>query len=215
MSCWVANWDANNPQLRANLSRVLRAARDSARRRDLPTIELAREWQRGTLAGLDVPNPRYLGRFRGETGLKRLEVHVGPKVGVSAKTVSRELAAFERRLQRVVAALDARYPSAQQLDLDGLAAVIDLSAWVHAEWVRIHPFANGNGRTARIWANFVFMRYGIPPVVRLRPRPDAGYGAASARAMDGDWKPTAVVFRRMLLELPASETPPARPHRRR
>lgn len=158
------------------------------------------------MAGLDVPNHRYVGRFRGEPGIKRLEVQVGPKVAVSAKTVGRELAAFERRLQRVVAALDARYPAAEQLDVDGLAAVIDLSAWVHAEWVRIHPFANGNGRTARIWANFVFMRYGVPPAVRLRPRPDRGYGAASARAMDGDWKPTAVVFRRMLLELPASET---------
>jgi hypothetical protein len=54
------------------------------------------------------------------------------------------------------------------------------------------------------------MRYGVPPVVRLWPRPDGGYGGASARAMEGDWKPTAVVFRRMLLELPARQTPPAR-----
>jgi hypothetical protein len=162
------------------------------------------------MAGLEVPRPHYVGRFRGEPGLKRLQVHVGARVAVSANKVGRELAAFERRLQRVVAALDARYPSAQQLDPDGLAAVIDLSAWAHAEWVRIHPFANGNGRTARIWANYVFMRYGVPPVVRLRPRPHGHYGAASARAMEGDWKPTAVVFRQMLLELPAGEALAAR-----
>ena len=61
--------------------------------------------------------------------------------------------AFERALQRAVAALDTRYPQGQELDVDGLAAVIDLSAWAHAEWVRMHPFANGNGRTARIWAS--------------------------------------------------------------
>lgn len=67
-----------------------------------------------------------------------------------------------------------------------------------AEWVRIHPFANGNGRTARLWANFLAMRYGVPPFVRLRPRPGAGYGEAGAKAMQGDWKPTAAVFRRLL-----------------
>jgi hypothetical protein len=27
-----------------------------------------------------------------------------------------------------------------------------LAAILHGEWVRIHPFANGNGRTARLWA---------------------------------------------------------------
>jgi hypothetical protein len=70
--------------------------------------------------------------------------------------------------------------------------------------VRIHPFANGNGRTARLWANYVLMRYGLPPIVRLRPRPDGGYGVAGAAAMDGDWEPTVAVFRKLLLdELPS------------
>ena len=108
--------------------------------------------------------------------------------------------AFERILQRAVAALDARYPREQELDKDGLAAVIDLCAWAHAEWVRIHPFGNGNGRTARILANALLMRYGLPPAVRLRPRPDGGYGRAAAAAMKGDWRPTATAFRRMLGE---------------
>jgi Fic family protein len=75
----------------------------------------------------------------------------------------RSKAAFERRLQAAVAVLDQRYPSNEALDEDGLAAVIDLCAWAHAEWVRIHPFGNGNGRTARVWANAPLMRYGLPP----------------------------------------------------
>ena len=64
--------------------------------------------------------------------------------------------------------------------------------------VRIHPFANGNGRTARLWANFLALRYGLPPFIRLRPRPDDGYGDAGNEAMRGNWEPTAAVFRRML-----------------
>jgi fido (protein-threonine AMPylation protein) len=94
--------------------------------------------------------------------LEATRVWIGAREGVGPVGVARALAAFERTLHRAVAALDARYPREQELDADGLAAVIDLSAWVHAEWVRMHPFANGNGRTARMWANAILMRYGLP-----------------------------------------------------
>lgn len=89
-------------------------------------------------------------------------------------------------------------PAGEEPDADQLAAIVDLCAWVHAEWIRIHPFANGNGRTARLWANCIAMRYGLPPFIRLRLRPNYGYAEAGAKAMQGEWKPTAVVFRRLL-----------------
>ena len=34
-----------------------------------------------------------------------------------------------------------------------------------AEWIRIHPFANGNGRIARLWVNSIAMRYDLRPRV--------------------------------------------------
>jgi hypothetical protein len=194
----MADWDADSPRLRKNLISVLRDARARAARRELPRVEDARRWQRDTMAGLEVPHASHVGRFRGESGLATTRVWVGSREGVPPRGVVRELAAFERTLQRVVAAMDAQFPPGRELDVDGLAALIDLCAWAHAEWVRIHPFANGNGRTARIWANALLMRYGVPPVVRLRPRPDDGYGPACAAAMDGHWRPTAAVIRRML-----------------
>lgn len=201
----MADWDEDSERLRSNLAQVLRGVRDSAVRRDAPTLEAARKWQADTMAGLDVPDAKYVGRFRGEAGLENARVWIGAKEGVAPTQVASELTTFEQRLQRVVDALDARYPAAIALDADGLAAVIDLSAWAHAEWVRIHPFGNGNGRIARIWANFLFMRYGLPPVVRLRPRPDGGYRSAGAAAMDGNWQLTATVFRQFLLdELPVA-----------
>lgn len=107
--------------------------------------------------------------FRGEPGLEDVEVEVAGVLDVPAAEVAADLAAFEGKLAEVMERLDARYPHADDLDADCLEAVIDLAAWAHAEWVRIHPFANGNGRTARLRANFVFMRYGIEPVLRLRP----------------------------------------------
>jgi len=106
------------------------------------------------------PTRNTSGAFAANQALRR-RVWVGGHEGAPPERVASELAAFEQTLQRAVAALDARYPRAEALDTDGLAAVIDLCAWAHAEWVRIHPFANGNGRTARIWANALLMRYGL------------------------------------------------------
>ena len=196
----MADWDGDSPRLRRNLDKVRIDLQKSALRRDVPAIELARRWHRDTLAGLDVPEPEHVGRLRGEAGA-RIDVHVASAEGVPHAGVKAQLGDFEQRLQTVVAALDRRYPAGAELDEDGVAAVTDLAGWAHAEWVRIHPFVNGNGRTARIWANCLLIRYGLPPVARLRPRPDGGYGVAGARAMAGDWEPTARWIRRMLLEL--------------
>jgi Fic family protein len=184
--------------LRQNLKQVLKEILLAAERREIPTLEAARHWQSRMMEGLNVPDRRYVGAFRGEPGLERIQVRVGANYGVDSVDVSEELARFEKKLQALVAELDALLPMDQELDADQLAAVIDLCAWVHAEWVRIHPFANGNGRTARLWANSLAVRYGLPPFIRLRPRPNAGYGDAGANSMQGDWKPTAVVFRRLL-----------------
>ena len=125
-------------------------------------------------------------------------MQIGVHYGVNAPEVAEALAHFERKLHTLVAELDLMLPAGQEPDTDQLAAIVDLCAWVHAEWVRIHPFANGNGRTARLWANCLVMRYGLPPFIRLRPRPNSGYAAAGASAMQGDWKQTATVFRRLL-----------------
>jgi len=112
--------------------------------------------------------------------------------------VAGELTLFEAKLQTLTAELDSLLPVGREPDVDQQGAIVDLCAWVHAEWVRIHPLANGNGRIARLWANCLAMRYGVPPFIRLRPRPNAGYREAGAKAMQGDWRPTATVFRRLL-----------------
>jgi hypothetical protein len=196
----VPEWDEDSPRLRKNLSQILKEIVGAAERREIPTVETARHWQSLMMEGLSVPDRLYVGAFRGEPGLERIQVRVGANYGVDSVDVSEELARFQTKLQTLVAELDSMLPTNQELDRDQLAAVIDLCAWVHAEWVRIHPFANGNGRTARLWANSLAVRYGLPPFIRLRPRPSLDYGGAGAKAMQADWKPTAAVFRRLLSE---------------
>ncbi len=40
-----------------------------------------------------------------------------------------------------------------------------LASEFHYRYIRIHPFDDGNGRTARILMNFILMRFGYPPVI--------------------------------------------------
>jgi fido (protein-threonine AMPylation protein) len=86
-----------------------------------------------------------------------------------------------------------------------LDAIVHLTASIHGEWVRIHPFANGNGRTARVWAAWLALRYRLPLFVSVKPRPDdAAYVSASKASMGrppdfaGDHTLTAHVFSHLL-----------------
>jgi hypothetical protein len=196
----MADWDDDTPRLRSNLAKVFGKVRDEALRRGPLTIEVARGWQLDIMQGLVAPEPQLVGRFRGETGLENYNVKVGDLPGVRASDVSAELAEFDRKVRLAIAELDQLISPAQELTGDDLAAILTLSAWAHSEWVRIHPFANGNGRTARLWVNSIAMRYGLPPFLRLRPRPGGGYDRAAAAAMQGDWRPTIALFRRIYIE---------------
>jgi Fic family protein len=193
----MTDWDADGDQLRANLYQLLSVIGRDAHARVTPTVEAARMWHQVMMQGLTPPKQEYVGRFRGDPGLERHQVRIGNHYGVPPHQVAAALTSFEATLQRAVEALDRLIEPGQDTSADQVAAVIELCAWVHSEWTRIHPFANGNGRTARLWANCIAMRYGLPPFVRLRPRPDGGYGAAAAEAMTGSRQAMARIFWRM------------------
>lgn len=66
----------------------------------------------------------------------------------------------------------------------------------HRRLVEIHPFNDGNGRTARLLMNLILIRGGYPPVA-VRPRDRAAYIAALQQAQVGQ---TAEAFDRLLYE---------------
>jgi Fic family protein len=52
----------------------------------------------------------------------------------------------------------------KERDKTGVNPII-LASLFHYKFIRIHPFDDGNGRTARILMNFILMQFGFPPVI--------------------------------------------------
>src|ERR1700730_1951312 len=78
----MADWDADSPQLHDNLAQLLRRIRQEARRRDSPTVEDARRWHSEVMRNLQVPNPKFVGAFRGEAGLEDIQVLIASRYGL-------------------------------------------------------------------------------------------------------------------------------------
>lgn len=69
--------------------------------------------------------------------------------------------------------------------------LIELAAWTHAEFVRIHPFPDGNGRTARLLLNYQLMANGFVPISIAKENRLEYYNALEAYAVDGFLAPFA------------------------
>lgn len=68
---------------------------------------------------------------------------------------------------------------------------IELAAWIHAEFVKIHPFVDGNGRTSRMLMNYQLMFEGFLPVSIAKENRLEYFEALEAYAVSGDLKPFA------------------------
>jgi len=164
---------------------------------------MAQEWHRQLYRDMRLPIPYYAGEIRDSDPrfpeLFGYEVAIGPFPGVASWLVPEQLAEFEATMQDAVALLDAAIPvNSQPIDAQ-VRSVMSLCANAHGEWVRIHPFANGNGRTARLWASWSALRYGLPSFVRLKPRPEGSlYSVAAMRSMSGDHRAMVLVLEDML-----------------
>lgn len=201
---WNDDPPALLPLIAQNVARVSRTIVAQAHARTRPSLDLAFDWHRNIYRSVPLPVPYYAGEIR-DSDLRFPEligynVEVGGLPGIIHTNVPAALVAFEQAMFATTGSLD-------RVILTGvvpgtpatLAAVIRLAAYAHGEWVRIHPFANGNGRTARCWANFIALRYGLPAFVSIKPRP-AGivYEQAGISSMSGDHRLTEGLFAAML-----------------
>lgn len=83
----------------------------------------------------------------------------GPHRSVERSRVPGELDTCFQQLQQYMSSfLD--HPDDPQYE----AKAVHVALWIHARIIRIHPFEDGNGRTSRLFANWILMKLGLPPV---------------------------------------------------
>lgn len=105
--------------------------------------------------------PEVAGRFRraGED-IKKLKCIEPPPGRVVEEQIYSFWLEFDKKL-----ALQPRHPRRQTMNQrkQWYDRVIELAAWTHHQIAAIHPFAEGNGRLARLMTNVVLRRCGLPP----------------------------------------------------
>jgi len=69
---------------------------------------------------------------------------------------------------------------------DGNYNDLDIAAYAHAEFVKIHPFVDGNGRTSRIIMNFQLLKNGFLPVSIKKEERLRYYEALDEYAINGN-----------------------------
>jgi hypothetical protein len=214
-------WNSDDPAdlglISANCAALFRTLAGQAQHRTFPDrAELCR-WHTAIFAGCAVPVAGYLGHVRGdpsdpelavyEVGVGRMQIdgHL-EKQGFPARLVADELDRVLTEIHDAMAEVDAMLAPGQRprtvLELHHFVA---LTAMAHGELVRVHPFANGNGRTARTFVAFLCLRYRVPPFLDPLPRPnDVMYADASRDSMGrrpdyaGDHTRAVAVFGHLL-----------------
>lgn len=76
-------------------------------------------------------------------------------------------------------------------------SAIEPAAWVHAEFVRIHPFVDGNGRVSRMMMNYQLMSDGWLPVSIAKEDRLRYYEALEMYGAEGDLEPFAIMVAEM------------------
>jgi hypothetical protein len=224
----VPSWQEDDPNnlslIQGNAAQLISELRATADERILPTSEELCRWHARLYAGCEVPVAGYVGHFRGDPAIPELidyEVGLGArlkdgnleKMGVWARQVSEEMKAVVAGVQAVFTELDARLPVGKPLTTpDEVLAVISFTTLAHGECLRVHPFANGNGRIARLLVAFICLRYGLPMFLYIKPRPESeDYIRASRDSMGrppdflGNHTTTTAVFAHMLADVLAGE----------
>lgn len=112
--------------------------------------------------------PDFAGRYRGPSpNYIAYNVTFGNRRGFPHDDVPSAMEALGRDATNLIQQLDELQPDteADEFRLEVLKA----AAYVHCQFVEIHPFVNGNGRISRLCINYFLRRYGLPLIAIQRP----------------------------------------------
>lgn len=113
------------------------------------------------------------------------------------------LGAVERLFQQL-RPLAAEVESLSEEDFS-VADALRVALWAHVEVIRIHPFEDGNGRTARNLLSLLLVRFGLRPIAIEAPK--AEYITALDRAFEGEFDLLMDLYRRLAEEQLGDDAP--------
>jgi len=158
-----------------------------------------KDWH-GKLFREVLPVSYYAGNYRSADPrypCLNTEIQVAGVLGTPFQDVEMRMAQFSDQLELTTADVD-KLVGAQKSGERRLRAAAQLAAFASGNIIQVHPFRNGNGRIARLAADFFFNRYGFPmPFFVSRPSAlgvNVEYATASRAAMLGDLVPLYKYF---------------------
>ena len=189
---------------------------------DLCAARLGGEWQ-GTHSHLidtrevhremfcqltELAHPYFAGHYRGQDHkcLRAYAVGVSndPKVGYAPWLVDSAMKEFADEVMRTIGKADIFW---QQKGMDvprKILTIVRVGCRLFELFLRIHPYANGNGHAARFLFLSLLARYEIKPKTwPVEPRPQPPYGdhlALYRRAILGDKKASTKPFETWMLD---------------
>lgn len=204
---WDPDLPANQSSIQTNYNALSVKVVDAGLAGDRPTDEAVRAWHKQSVRGVRLAEPAIAGGYRGEgppTGQLATYLNgVNNVPGAPAAEVGVFVARFFAELDARLDDLDARRAAGATLT-DLYADVVRTAAWVHGQWVRIHPFADHNGSTARLLTINVGLLYGVHFKLPGKPRTDMpshglvlDYNLAAASQMQGNDQNMVLVLDRL------------------
>ncbi len=88
----------------------------------------------------------------------------------------------------------------KETDLLQLPEILQFAARAHVKLIHIHPFSDGNGRTARLFLNAILRNYKLPYAVLPKVRSSAVVKDAIINGIKGDIRPFCEMLENFLSE---------------
>lgn len=181
-------WEHRAPQCFASATSAVTAA-EVAIGSALPVRGTVERWHHEMFVGVP-PIDYYAGNCRGvDPGKPCLaqNVSVGPHAGSpfqqARQHVDQLMTALNAQIQKVEAASPSLPPDERAKQI---AATVGVTI---GNFIQIHPFINGNGRTSRLLWRVLLRRFNLPAQLSVVKRPDAPYDVVMAAAMLGNFAP--------------------------
>lgn len=195
------NWDYEQHPLRTTiLPQVVRGILISIGRKTIDTgaaTKDTRPWHLILFQQFVPPDFVYFaGHYRGEAFRCLVDYEVGvagdPRVGYPASKVAIGMQEVSRLIDTAMAGLDLTHqkPNSQLSPGTKLQYIISAVCKIFEFFLRVHPYANGNGHTARtmVWA--LLSRYGYWPTKwTVEPKPAHPYSQLIAEFRSGNCEP--------------------------